>query len=357
MNRSVLSMLVMFFCATLPGLAQNVVTGKVTGANGEGLPGVNVVLKGSTTGTMTDVDGNYRINVSEGTLVYSFIGYKTSESLIQGRTTIDVVLQEDVTTLEQIVVVGYGTQEKKDITGAVSVINKEVFTNRPNSQFGNLIQGKTAGVQVNSSSGKPNGQFSIRVRGATSVNGSSDPIYVVDGVPVSDTRTINPADIETISVLKDASSAAIYGASGANGVVLITTKKGQEGAPRVEFNAYAGFSQPWKKLKVLNSEQYRDLMTELGQTTDWSQYTANTDWQNEVFQTGRQQNYTLSMSGKNDATTYYVSGSWVEQIGTVRTSQMNRYNFKMNLEQKVSQLAYRWREHQLCALPRCRCNR
>lgn len=336
MNRSVLIMLVTLLCAALPGYAQNVVTGKVTSQNGEGLPGVSVVLKGSTTGTVTDVEGNYKINVTEGTLVFSFIGYKTNEVLIQGRTTIDILLEEDVTTLEQIVVVGYGTQEKKDITGSVSVIDKEVFDSRPNSQFGNLIQGKTAGVQVISNSGKPSAGFSVKIRGTSSVTAGSDPLYVVDGVPISDTRTINPADIETMSVLKDASSAAIYGAQGANGVVLITTKKGQSGTPRVDFSAYAGFSSPWKKLKVLNSEQYRDLMTELGQTTDWSQYTANTDWQNEIFQNGRSQNYQLSVSGKNDATSYYISGGWVEQVGTVRTSQMNRYNFKMNLEQKVS---------------------
>lgn len=336
MNRSILSVLVMLLCATFPGLAQNVVTGKVTSTGGEGLPGVNVVLKGSTTGTMTDVDGNFRLNATEGTLVFSFIGYKTIETLIQGRTTIDAVLEEDVTTLEQVVVVGYGTQEKKDITGAVSVVNKEVFDSRPNSQFGNLIQGKTAGVQVISNSGKPSAGFSVKVRGTSSVTAGSDPLYVVDGVPISDTRTINPADIETISVLKDASSAAIYGAQGANGVVLITTKRGQSGVPRVEFSAYGGFSSPWKKLKVLNGEQYRDLMTELGQTTDWSQYTANTDWQNEVFQRGRSQNYQLSVSGKNEGTSYYISGGWTEQIGTVRSAQMNRYNMKMNLEQKVN---------------------
>jgi TonB-linked SusC/RagA family outer membrane protein len=297
---------------------------------------VNVLLKGSNTGTITDADGNYRIEASEGTLVFSFIGYTMQEVPINGRTTIDVVMEEDITTLEQVVVIGYGTQEKKDITGAVSVIGEEAFESRPNSQVGNLIQGKTAGVQVMSPSGKPSAGFRMRIRGTNSISASSEPLYVVDGVPSSDTRTLNPADIESISILKDASSAAIYGAQGANGVVLITTKKGKAGAPRFEFNAYTGFSTVWRTLDVLNSEQYRDLMTEFGQITDWSQYTENTDWQNEVFQRGRSQNYQMSVSGKNEKTAYYISGGWVQQNGAVRSSAMDRYNFKVNLEQELN---------------------
>src|SRR5690606_1671465 len=252
------------------------------------------------------------------------------------RNVVDVVMQEDITTLEQVVVVGYGTQERQDITGAVAVIDEEVFESRPNSQFGNLIQGKTAGVQVITPSGKPSAGFSMRVRGTSSIAGSSEPLYVVDGVPVNDTRTINPSDIESITVLKDASSAAIYGTQGANGVVLITTKRGTSATPRVELTAYAGFSSVWNTLKVLNAEQFRDLMTEMGQTTDWSQYTENTDWQNKVFQNGRSQNYQLSLSGQTDKTTYYISGGWTEQIGAVRSAAMNRANFKINLSQRVN---------------------
>ncbi|MBL0740790.1 TonB-dependent receptor [Chryseolinea sp. Jin1] len=321
---------------SLNAWAQDVVTGKVTLVTGEALPGVSVMLKGTSVGSMTDADGNYRINAKEGTLIYSFIGYKTQETLIEGRTSIDISMEEDITTLEQIVVVGYGTQEKKDITGAVGVVDQKAMASRPNTQFGNLIQGKTAGVQVISPSGKPSAGFSIRVRGTSSISGSSEPLYVVDGVPSSDTRTLNPADIESISILKDASSAAIYGAQGANGVVLITTKKGKSGTPRVDFNAYTGFATAWRKLKVLNSEQYRDLMTELGQSTDWSQYTANTDWQNEIFQNGRSQNYQLAISGKSDKTSYYISGGWMQQTGAVRSSEMDRYNFKISLEQKMN---------------------
>ncbi len=325
-------------CGSLEGWAQNaVITGTVTVENGETLPGVNVLVKGSNTGTITDAEGRYSIQApTDGTLVFSFIGYQMQEVALGGRSEVNVVMQEDITTLEQVVVIGYGTQEKKDITGAVAVIGDEAFESRPNTQFGNLIQGKTAGVQVISPSGKPSAGFSMRIRGTSSIAGSSEPLYVVDGVPVTDTRSLNPADIESITVLKDASSAAIYGTQGANGVVLITTKKGTSATPRLEFNAYTGFSSVWRTLKVLNSEQFRDLMTEMGQTTDWSKYTANTDWQNEVFQNGRSQNYQLAVSGQHDKTTYYVSGGWTQQIGAVRSAEMDRYNFKLNFDQKLN---------------------
>lgn len=335
MKRTVQIILVMLTSFSL--WAQDaVVTGKVTSSEGGSLPGVNVILKGTTVGSITDADGNYRITAREGILVFSFIGYKGLEISIDSRSVIDVVMEEDATVLEQVVVVGYGVQEKKDITGAVSVVNKEAFESRPNSQFGNLIQGKTAGVQVISPSGKPSAGFSMRIRGTNSISGSSEPLYVVDGVPSSDTRTLNPADIESISVLKDASSAAIYGAQGANGVVLITTKRGGSGSPKVEFSSYTGYSSGWRTLGVLNSEQYRDLMTELGQNTDWSRYTSNTDWQKEIFQRGRSQNYQLSLSGQSDKTSYYLSGGWMQQKGSVRSSEMDRFNLKINLEQKVN---------------------
>lgn len=340
MNRTVRIIPVMGFLLALayPGMGQDTqVTGKVTDQDGAALPGVNILIKGSTSGTTTDVDGKYALQVPEGgALVFSFIGYTTQEIEIGGRAAIDVVMVADMTTLNEVVVVGYGTQEKKDITGSVGLVGKEAFESRPNSQFGNLMQGKVAGVQVISPSGKPSAGFSMRIRGTNSISGSSEPLYVVDGVPSGDTRSLNPADIESISILKDASSAAIYGAQGANGVVLITTKKGKTGTPKFEFNAYTGFSSVWRTLKVLNSEQYRDLMTEFGQTTDWSLYTGNTDWQNEIFQNGRSQNYQLSVSGKNEHTAYYISGGWMEQEGAVRSSEMDRYSFKINLEQKVN---------------------
>ena len=313
------------------------VTGTVVDETGATLPGVNILIKGSSQGTTTDTDGNYTLSTPAGsTLIFSFIGYVTQEISVGNQSEVNVTLQSDITTLTELVVIGYGVQEKKDITGAVSVVDAKAFDSRPNTQFGNLLQGKTSGVQVISPSGKPSQGFSIRVRGTNSITAGSEPLYVVDGVPTTDTRTINPQDIENISVLKDASSAAIYGAQGANGVVLITTKKGKSGTPRFEFNAYAGYSSAWRTLKVLNAEQYRDLMTEMGMNTDWSQFTANTDWQNEIFQKGTSQNYQLSVSGKTDNTNYYVSGGWTQQKGAVRSSEMDRYNFKISLDQKVN---------------------
>ncbi|PIQ21467.1 MAG: SusC/RagA family TonB-linked outer membrane protein, partial [Cytophagales bacterium CG18_big_fil_WC_8_21_14_2_50_42_9] len=314
------------------------VTGRVTDETGEGLPGVTVLLKGTQVGTATDFNGNYSLNVPDGggTLVVSFIGYQTKEVAINNQTSLNVTLAPDAKALAEVVVVGYGTQEKKDITGSVAVVDAEAFENRPNNMVSNLIQGQAAGVQVQSTSGKPSAGLSIRIRGTNSINSSSEPLYVVDGVPTTDTRSLNPADIESISVLKDASSAAIYGAQGANGVVLITTKRGKEGKPRFDFSTYRGFSTVWNTLPVLNGEQYRDLMTELGYNTDWSRYTENTDWQKEVFQKGTSQNYQLSFSGKNNGTSYYVSGGWVQQEGAVRSAEMDRYSFKVNLDQEVN---------------------
>ncbi|OKL38833.1 SusC/RagA family TonB-linked outer membrane protein [Pontibacter flavimaris] len=322
------------------GQTRQTVNGLVTDKNNDPLPGVSVSLKGTSIGTITNAEGNFTLDVpagqENGTLVFSYIGFITREEALSGRTNISVQLFEDVKLLEEVVVVGYGTQEKKDITGAVSLISEEAFESRPNTQVANLIQGKAAGVQVISSSGKPSAGLNIRIRGTNSINAGSDPLYVVDGVPTTDTRSLNPADIESISVLKDAASAAIYGAQGANGVVIITTKRGKEGKPRFEFSTYRGFSSVWNTLRVLNSEQYRDLMTELGYNTDWSRYTHNTDWQKEVFQNGTSQNYQLSLSGANENTSYYLSGGWVQQEGAVRSSEMDRYSFKVNLEQKVN---------------------
>src|SRR5690606_20053331 len=269
-------------------------------------------------------------------LIFSYIGYQVKEEAVQGSSTLEITLLPSNQELDEVVVVGYGTQRKGDITGAVGVVSQEAFESRPNTQFGSILQGKTAGVQVSSPGGKPNAGLNIRIRGTSSITSSSDPLYVVDGVPIADTRSINPADIESMSILKDAASAAIYGAQGANGVVLITTKKGKEGKTRVDLNAYAGFSSVWRKLDVLNASQYRELMTALGRNTDWDRYTANTNWQDEVLQQGASQNYQLAFSGKSNKTTYYLSGGWTKQKGAVRSAEMDRYNFKVNLQQEVN---------------------
>ena len=192
-----------------------------------------------------------------------------------------------------------------------------------------------------SSSGKPSQGISLRIRGTNSINSSSEPLYVVDGVPTNDTRSINPADIESISILKDASSAAIYGAQGANGVVLITTKMGKTEDATISFDSYMGFSQVRKKVPVLSAREYRILMTELGQNTDWGRYRENTDWQDEIFENGFSQNYQLAVSGKEGNTAYYVSGGWTEQDGAIRSAEMDRSNFKINIDQQAKKWKYR----------------
>lgn len=302
------------------------------------IPGVNVIIKGTNNGVVTDFDGNYSIMAtSQDTLVFSYVGFQNKEILVGNKVTMNVSLEENTEALSEVVVVGYGSQKREDITGAVGVIDaEETFKERPNNDLGSLIQGQAAGVKVLKSSGKPSAGFNIRVRGTSSISAGSDPLYVIDGVPTTDTRSLNPSDIESISILKDASSAAIYGAQGANGVVLITTKQGKSEKAQFQFDSYVGVAQVWKTLEVLNAEQYRDLMTELGYNTQWDQYNENTDWQNKVFRDALSHNYQLSVSGKNNGTQYYISGGYLNQEGAVRSAEMERFSFKTNLSKEVN---------------------
>lgn len=327
-------MLAVLFCTTLQARAQNTaVTGKVTTANGESLPGVNVLLKGSNTGTITDAEGNYRISATEGTLVFSFIGYSMQEVPVNDRTTIDVLMEEDVTTLEQVVVVGYGVQKRKDITTAVVTIDESAIQDRPMVSAAEALQGKAAGVQVVQASGKPGGDISVRVRGATSVLAGNEPLYVVDGVPTTDIRGLNPNDISSMSILKDAASASIYGARAANGVVLITTKRGKANTPTIRLNAYTGFSKLRKPVDVLNTAQYRDLMEEvLGPGSVDPAITQNTNWSDEVFGTGKNESYQLTFSGGSDKSRYMISGNYLKNEGIVAPATFNRYSVRMNLD-------------------------
>lgn len=340
MRKLILGLILVCLFATTVFAQESNIRGQITDANGQALPGATIQIKDKLFGAVSDLDGNYVISgeiTPEDRIIFSFIGMKQQELQVGGRSTIDIVLEEDAVGLEEIVVVGYGSQKRKNVTGAVAKLNADDLDARPNNQIGSLIQGKAAGVQVLSSSGKPSQGLSIRIRGTNSINAGSEPLYLVDGVPTTDTRSINPSDIDQISILKDAASTAIYGSQGANGVVLITTKRGRKDKATVNFSSYAGVSQAWKTLPVLNGEQYRDLMTEMGQTTDWSLYQENTDWQQEIFQNGVTQNYQLSVSGKNEGTNYYVSGGWISQEGAVRSSKMERANVKLNLDQKVNE--------------------
>jgi TonB-linked SusC/RagA family outer membrane protein len=330
--------LCVFFSVTLLH-SQNTLEGTVTDQTNEPLFGVTVLIKGTTKGVTTNFDGFYQFSNkidANAILVFSYLGMKTKEIAVEGKTKIDVVLEESSDQLEEVVVVGYGSQVKKDITGSVSTLKSETIESRANTQLGALIQGQAAGVQVLTSSGKPSAGFNIRIRGTNSIQSSSDPLYVVDGVPTRDTRAINPNDIDTITILKDGASTAIYGAQGANGVVLITTKRGKTSKPLITIDSYLGFSQVWNTLPVLNGEQYRDLATELGLSTDWDALTERTDWQNEIFQNGLSQNYQFSVSASNNGFNYYVSAGYTAQVGAVRSAELERANFKINLEQQVN---------------------
>ncbi|WP_281613248.1 TonB-dependent receptor [Flammeovirga sp. SubArs3] len=338
-KRSCISLLFLLLLLSTNIYAQtSTISGIVTDRSGDPIPGVTILLKNSLVGTTSDFDGHYKIEINNSSdiLVFSYVGMVTEEVTVGARSTIDISLAEDMIKLEELVVIGYGSQDKKDVTGSVSVVGSEDLESRPNTQVGSLIQGKVAGVQVQASSGKPSQGISMRIRGTNSINAGSEPLYVVDGVPTADTRSLSPSDIESISVLKDASAAAIYGAQGANGVVLITTKKGTSTKPTVSLDIYGGINEVWRTQEVLNGEQYRDLMTEMGYNTDWENYQNNTDWQNEVFQTGYTQNYQLAISGKSDKTNYYISGGFTGTQGAVRSSEMNRANFKVNIDQEVN---------------------
>lgn len=321
---------------------QKTIKGKITdAANGEPVPGANIVIEGTVTGTISGVDGTYTINVPgpQSVLVFSFIGMTTQKFIAGNQNVIDVSLKSDLAKLEEVVVTGYGTQKKKDVTGAIAVISAKELDARPAFQFGNALEGKAAGIQVIRSSGQPQAGFSIKIRGTSSITSGSDPLYIVDGVQTYNVSEINPADIESFTVLKDASSAAIYGSSGANGVVLITTKRGKNQKTQVNFSTSLMSSQAWKRLKVLNSTQFFDLANDLGLApVDKNYYNANTNWQDEVFRNALTQNYQMSVQGGNEKTDFYLSGSVVNQQGIVLNNSVKRATFKINLDHKVSDI-------------------
>jgi TonB-linked SusC/RagA family outer membrane protein len=321
---------------------QGTVKGRLTDAStGEPIAGVNIVVEGTVTGTMTGADGSFTINVPgpQSVLVFSFIGMTTQKVLTGGQQVINVSLKSDLAMLEEVVVTGYGTQKKKDVTGAIAVISAKELDARPAMQFGNALEGKAAGIQVIRSSGQPQAGFSIKIRGTSSITSGSDPLYIVDGVQTYNVSEINPADIESFTVLKDASSAAIYGSSGANGVVLISTKRGRNQKTQVNFSTSMMSSQAWKRLKVLNSSQFFDLANDLGLApVDKNYYDANTNWQDEVFRTALTQNYQMSVQGGNEKTDFYLSGSVVNQQGIVLNNSVKRATFKVNLDHRVSDI-------------------
>lgn len=312
------------------------VSGVVTDALGEPLPGVNIVVKGTLQGVITDFDGNYQIEVqsNDAVLVFSYIGFTTSEITVGTRREINVVLEEDQKLIDEVLVIGYGTVTRKDVTTAVSSVSVQDLDERPIVSAAQAIQGKAAGVNVYRPSGAPGAGMVVRVRGATSFNGSNDPLYVVDGVPVDNINFLSPMDIANIQILKDASSAAIYGSRAANGVVLITTKQAGTGA-KVSANVQYGVNQVANQIKSLNASQYKDLMDELRPGAIPAGTSDRTDWFNEVYGTGITQNYQLQVSDGNEKTRYFISGGFLDEKGILSSTYFRRYNFRSNVESQV----------------------
>jgi TonB-linked SusC/RagA family outer membrane protein len=310
-------------------------TGTVTDSTGQPLVGVTVQVKGTSLGTVTGAGGEFSLEVPDSAvLTVSYIGFQSKDVRLNGHSPIHIVLSPSNSALNEVVVIGYGTQSKKDITGAVSVVGADDIKDRPIVNVSEALQGKAAGVEVTSNSGKPGAGLTIRVRGSSSISAGNDPLYVVDGIPMTDISTFNPSDIQSISVLKDAASAAIYGTRAANGVVVITTKKGTAGKSRIDFSAYYGTSSPTKRLKVLNAKQYQAYANEQKGSeviTDAMVAANDINWPDQVFRTGTQQNYQLSFSGGSEHTQHYISLNYMDQQGMIKPASFNRFTGRINL--------------------------
>ncbi|MFI2741650.1 TonB-dependent receptor [Zhouia sp. PK063] len=338
---------------------QSSVSGVVKDASGP-LPGVNILIKGTAEGTQTDFNGNYTIkNVPENaTLVYSYIGYTTTEEKVNGRTTIDVTLSEDTQNLEEVVVIGYGSVKKSDVTGAVSSIKAEDLNPGANVSVQQALEGRTAGVQIYQKSGEPGAAMAINIRGASSITAGNDPLYVIDGVPVNNQtvassggagfvgnqnsrnplNSLNPEDIASIEILKDASATAIYGSRGSNGVVLITTKSGRTGALKVVFDSYLGVQTVANSLDLLTPVQYKNILNSIiddGGGSESQRVTdiegTGTNWQELLYRDAIIQNHNLALSGGTDKVKYYASLNYFDQDGVVKNSGVKRYNARVNL--------------------------
>ncbi len=361
-----LLVLLLLSAINLSVAAQNItVTGTVVDpAENEPLIGATIRAKGTSAGVATDIDGNYSISVPpKSTLIISSIGYETKEIAVDGRTHIDIQMTSTSAMLDEVVVIGYGVQRKSDITGSISSVSGKDVNDVPVSSALQALQGKASGVNIIQNSGAPGGATTIKIRGTGTVN-DADPLYVVDGFIVDDINHINPNDIANIEIFKDAASSAVYGARAANGVVAITTKGGEKGKVSVTFDGYVGFSNPWKKIKVMDTENYAMMLDYINGTTLYSEEgrlyqtkqddgsfkfdehkkfliddvrnNAPANWWDAITQTGVKQQYNVAVSGGNDNTKFMVSGSYYNEKGIVKSSDYQRFNVRMNLQQKLT---------------------
>jgi TonB-dependent starch-binding outer membrane protein SusC len=331
----------LFFIISGTAYSQKSITGKVNLPDGSPLPGVSILVKGTSTGTTTDASGNYTLNVplADAVLVFSFIGYKTVEEGIGSRAVIDVTMAEDQAILEEIVVVGYGTSTKKEVTGSVSTVNGDALVALNPVRIDQALQGQMAGVQISSASGSPGGALNIRIRGITT-NGDSNPLVIVDGIVygTDGLNALNPQDIESINVLKDG-TAAIYGVRAANGVIIITTKQGKRNSkPTIDFSGYYGMQETAKKINVLNAHEYAVLKNEtygaggLAHPFNNTNVGTGTDWQDEIFEKAPIQNYNIAVTGGTEKSTYSIGGSYLDQDGIIGggKARFRRYNARLN---------------------------
>lgn len=329
---------------------QQQVSGIVTDADGMPLPGANIVEKGTTNGVTADFDGKFSIDLSNDSavLVVSYIGFATKEITVNGQSTFDISLEESAAGLDEVVVVGYGSQKKSQVTGAISSVSSEDIQEVPVVSVDQALQGRAAGVDVIASSNAPGSGATVRIRGINSINANNDPLFVLDGIPISGGLSdINPNSIESMEVLKDASATAIYGARGSNGVVLITLKKGEAGKTRITYDGYAGFTKILNKVQVLDGQGWVDYKAVSRGTEDLSMlldpielknYNAGNevDWQDLILRDGLQQNHSIGVSGGNEKTTFSMEAGYFDQKGILFSSDFKRGSFQINLNHKIN---------------------
>ena len=337
-----------------PAVNEIRISGKVVSSSGDPLSGATIRVKNSTLGTNTDSAGNFALTVpEEAILMVSYVGYQSQELPVAGITRLNVTLQALPGNINEVVVIGYGTSRKKDLTGAVSTINTKDIQSIPVGGVDQIMQGKAAGVVITQSTGAPGDPIAVRIRGLGTIN-NNDPLYIVDGIPTTAAgiNEISPNDIDNISILKDAASASIYGARAANGVVVITTRKGKAGKPRLSLNAYTGWASPERYIKMANTSQYisayntaayNDSLTNPGSPRhqilpSMADTLPNVDWQRQVLKTAPMTNLNFSVSGGNDNTQYIVSGTYLTQKGMIQNSSFDRFNLRTAINSKVSSL-------------------
>ncbi|MEY3368082.1 MAG: hypothetical protein RI973_1237 [Bacteroidota bacterium] len=349
-----LSLVFMLFFATGVFAQSMTVKGTVSDETGTGLPGVNILIQGTTTGTISDVDGSYELRASKGaTLVFSFTGYQTQNIVVGDNASIDVRMEPDAQVLGEVVVTGYTAQQKKDLTGAVSTVNTDVLTQIPSSNVTSQLQGRVSGVTV-SGDGRPGGAAKVRIRGFSSFTGANDPLYIVDGVPTQDISNLNPNDVESISVLKDAGAASIYGSRAANGVILVTTKKGQNAGVKVTYDMYVGSQDPGDAgSNLLNAQEYANLQWLVydndgtnethpiyGPSTNSSPslpaWAGDTDWWDVLTRDALITNHDVSLSGGNENARFYAGLNYFNQEGIVISNFAQRYSARLNSEFKMA---------------------